>query len=302
MTDHRLPLPLNFCLEGFRLIRQRPKLILFWGIITLFGNGVGIGVAVALVGPALQSLVQALTAGDAKPEAVGRLLSSAMPGISVAVILSTLAGSVVTAAVCRAVSGDRDDRLGFLQFGLTELRLIFINLIMLALSLGLVVGCAMLADLFASLFAAVPGANEAFASLALMTSFGVGLWLNTRLSLNLAQSFATGRIDILGSFYLTRGYFRQLFFGYGLAILLAFAVLCLCSLVETAVITLLFGDVGKPDLVNLSAYLTPANVVDIVLSNGLVSPLLSAILQGAPVAAYYHIGRQGRGAQLPTQP
>ena len=277
---------LDFCLEGFRLIRQRPKLIAFWGIVTLFGNGVGIGLAVALAGPALQNLILALTGDAPTPEVLAGLMQSAMPGIAIALIMSAVAGSVVTAAICRVVAGGTDDRLGFLQFGTTELRLIFVNLIMLALTVAIIVACFILASVPAAIFMAVPGAMQAFAALAFMLSVGIGFWLHVRLSLNLAQSFDSGRIDMFGSFALTRGYFRKLASGYLIAFALGVFVQLMASQVMAAILTFVFGTPGKPDLANLTAFLTPVNVLDLVLSYGIISPMVSAILYGAPVAAY----------------
>ena len=120
------------------------------------GNGLGIGLAVDMAGPALQGLMWAL--GDAnKPEVVAGLMQSAMPGVAVAMIASAIAGSVVTTAICRAVAGDENDRLGFLQFGTAELRLIFINLIILVLPIPIVMACLLVVLLLPGALPAPPG-------------------------------------------------------------------------------------------------------------------------------------------------
>lgn len=279
-------LPLNFCLEGFRLIRQNPRLIAFWGTVTLFGNGVAILLAVALAGPSLQSLGKSIADAQMQPELLAMLLQSAMPGIGVFLVISAVTAGVIAAAVCRAVMGEDDAHLGFLHFGVSEVRLAMVNLLMTAFSIVIIFACFVIASIPAALFRAVPGATAAFAALAVMAAAGLVFWLRVRLSLNVAQSFATGRLDVFGSFSLTRGHFRQLAFGIVTAFVLAIVVEILCAQVTEAILTLLFGDITPPDLANLTAFLTPANTLNLILTHFIVSPLISAILYGAPVAAY----------------
>ena len=291
MPDVRQVLPLDFCLEGFRLIRQRPYLIAFWGTITLFGNAVAILLAVALSGPAIQSLATAATRAPLPPDLLLLLLQAALPGVAAFLAISAVTASVVTAAVCRAVAGD-SERLGFLQFGMREIRLCVVNLTMLVFSLAIILACFIVAGIPAALFTTVPGAMSAFAALATLAAAGLVFWLRVRLSLNVPQTFATQRIDIFGSFKLTRDLFRQLAFGYAGAFALAIVVELLCAQVTGAILMLIFGDITKPDLATLTAFLTPANTVDLVLTHLIVSPLVAAILYGAPVSAYARISGQ----------
>ena len=43
-----MALPFDFAFEGFRIIRERPKLIAFWGVVSLFGYGVMAFILIAL--------------------------------------------------------------------------------------------------------------------------------------------------------------------------------------------------------------------------------------------------------------
>lgn len=279
-------LPLNFCLEGFRLMRQRPQLIAYWGAVTLFGNLVAILLVVALAGPSLQGLAAMATSSKVQPDLFLVLLQSAVGGVAAFIAVTAVTASVVTAAVCRAVLGEEDERLGFLRFGMREVQQTVLYLIMTAFSIAIFFACFVLAGIPAAVFAAVPGAMPAFGALATVTAAGCIFWLRVRLSLNAPQSFVTGRIDVFGSFALTRGYFRPLAFGYVSAIALAIVVELLCAQVTGVVLIVLFGDIATPDLANLAAFLTPANTLDLILTHGIVSPLVLAILYGAPVAAY----------------
>jgi hypothetical protein len=63
----------------------------------------------------------------------------------------------------------------------------------------------------------------------------------------------------------------------------------LCGKIAMAILGFAFGDKAVsafPDVTSLHAYLTPQTITNDCLSNGLVMPLLLAILMGAPVAAY----------------
>ncbi len=121
-------------------------------------------------------------------------------------------------------------------------------------------------------------------------------WLRIRLSLNCVQSFDEKRITVFGSYAMTRDMFRPLLLGYVGTAVLMLVVLMLCLKIVEAVITVSFGTPSAPDMNSLQAYLTPANVVMMVLIDGLVCPLLAAIMHAAPAAAYLHLRQSHKPA------
>ncbi|HVZ29698.1 MAG TPA: hypothetical protein VG839_04850 [Asticcacaulis sp.] len=280
-----MALTFDFAFEGFRTIRERPKLILFWGATALFGNGLAVLVLVAFSGPALATMISIGT----KPveEAFARqLLGEIMPGIGAWLPVQLLTLAVINGAVCRAGLGEGDDRFGFLQFGFSEIRifLLFVIRLILAVAILFVTGVAISAG------AAVNPASETTLQMAgLVAAFCAVMWLEVRLSLSVPQSFATRRLDIFGSFALTRGRFWPLFWGYLAATGLGLCVTVLCSQIIEAILGVAFGTKAAealPDMTSLQAFLTPQTLTDQCLFNGLAVPLVMAILLGAPVAAY----------------
>lgn len=272
-----MPLSFDFALEGFRIIRQRPKLILIWGAITLFGNAVATVLMVALSGPALGQLISLLQNHVALDEnRMAGLADQLLPGMLCYAVANLLTSAVLTAAACRVALRPEDEGLGFLQFGLDEIRILVVNTVMAMMGLAVLVATTSLGSLL----------GEAGVAVGWVLGAGLVVWLYVRLSLNRAQTFATGRLDFGGSFVLSRGVFWPLLGGYILALLLAIVVVILCMQVARAIIVLGFSPILLPDYTSLRAYLTPVNIIGMILGGGLISPLLAAIAYGAPAAAY----------------
>ena len=294
-------LSIKFALEGFRLIRARPKLILFWGALNLIGSALMMMIVVMVSGPAIQGAISVLQtisdSGATDPNApslklaetaLAQHLQDAAPGMIYIMPINMILQAVLTCAVCRAVFTARDDAWGFLRFGLRELQILAVEIVMLALG-----GAALFAVLMvAGTIGAVMGA-AGMALAGMLGIFGGGgllIWVQIRLSLNRAQSFDTGRVDVFGSFLLTRDLFWSLFSGYAAALALAAIVYFLGGQIISVILEVAFGGpslkLPVADMSSLHSFLTPATIVERVLVDGLLSPLISAILIGAPVAAY----------------
>jgi hypothetical protein len=126
-------------------------------------------------------------------------------------------------------------------------------------------------------------------TLMMALGFAAIAWLQLRLSLNLVQSFATNRINVFGSFQLTRGRSIPLLGGYLLAYGLSMVVWYLSLTVMKGVLVLVFGqpkNATVPDTSSLSAFLTPQEVVLYVMLFGIVWTQIMAIIHAPSVAAY----------------
>lgn len=279
-----MPLSLDFALEGFRLIRERPKLIALWGSVTLLGSVVGMLLLVAFAGPLLTATyaIQAdIAAGKTATDmsALDKVAEQALPGVAMYLAISMLTSAVITTAVCRAVLERGDDSLGFLKFGLDEVRMLVVNIAMTLMSLVIFVVGGTLGTL----------AGAAGQMMGMIVSLGFIVWLRVRLSLNCARTFDSGRIDIFGSFAATKDNFSSLAAGYAVALVLALVVYFLCFKVVDAGLRLAFPAVGVPDTTSLHAFLTAPNIISMIAGGGIVEPLLLAILYGAPAAAYLRL-------------
>ncbi len=291
-------LTFDFAFEGFRIIRERPKLIAFWGVITLFGYGVMSLIMVHVAGPELAAFNTMLVNSPAMPGArfdqasVAQMMQPILLAGVFCLPVYLIMTSVLVCALCRVSLGETDDRLGFLAFGGQELRMIVVRAVTLALLIGLFGGICVVGG-FVGLLAssASPQAATGMQTLSGIVGLGAAIWLGLRLSLNGPQSFETRRIDIFGSFAMTNERFWSLFTGYATAMALAVVVRFLCDKIIEAIQVLslglkVTGDMIMPDLTSLSTFLTPESVIALVLTFVFIAPLMAAIQLGAPVAAY----------------
>jgi hypothetical protein len=274
----RMDLRLNFALEGFRLLRERPRLLAFWGMVSLFGCGICLLLLVAIAGPYYNDIL----AFNKKPDdmALAMKISPAIfTGLALCTPIYLVTSAILICAICRAGLGEENDRLGFLRFGLRELRVLIVQIITLFLS--------MLVLWASGLVLVLVGLGQQ--TLMMGLGFAAIAWLQLRLSLNLVQSFATNRINVFGSFQLTRGRSIPLLGGYLLAYGLSMVVWYLSLTVMKGVLVLVFGqpkNATVPDMSSLSAFLTPQEVVLYVMLFGIVWPQIMAIIHAPSVAAY----------------
>ncbi|EGF90328.1 putative membrane protein [Asticcacaulis biprosthecium C19] len=272
-----MALPFDFAFEGFRIIRERPRLILIWGAVALVGNGLMLAVVIHLAGPVLAQLMPLMAdRTTAEDPATVELASKILPAMAAYAAMELVLGAVLATAAARAALMPGDDRLGYLRLGLDELRMLIVHSFMLFMSLFLLLAGAAIGSI----------GGTAGAATGMFAAFGVILSLRIRLSLNGPQSFDRKTIDLFSSFALTRAEVWRLILGYLMAAALAFVVWYLCGKVIEAIVVLTFGTPGMPDPSSLQAYFTPANAAITVLSGAIVAPLLAAIVYGAPAAAY----------------
>jgi hypothetical protein len=285
-------LTFDFAFEGFRIIRERPKLIAFWGAITLFGYGVMSLIIVHMAGPAVAQTFAMFQSGKIDPETLNALNLQIAPAVALCAPVYILMSSVLVCAVCRVAFGETDDRLGFLAFGWQEIRIMAVRALSLIILFGVLTGISALAGLVGLLITA--GNAQAAAgiqALGFMAAIGVTLWLSIRLSLNGVQSFDLKRFDLFGSFTLTHNRFWSLFTGYATAFALAQVVAFLCDKIIEAVQVLALGlnvtgEIRMPDITSVDSFLAPTSVIATVLTFAFVMPLGISIELAAPAAAY----------------
>jgi hypothetical protein len=281
--------------EGFRLVRRHPLTAVFWslGYLVFFGLMFGVfGSGLASVMAATETLQQAEPT-TAELEALSRtylgLFGTILP-------LSLVLGTVLNAAVARAVVRPADKAFGFLRLGMDELRVFAVSV---ALSIVFVLVSFILfaiAGFGAGLSAAAsPGLGVLVGVLLFLPAVAVLIWLAVRLSLAVPITVAERRIALFDSFALTKGHSLSLL---GMAII-AFIMSMLVGLLFGVValpVTMLTGDINQLaalDGASTAQILNTAGpaIAGFVVVNAIASALQLAVLY-APFASAY-LGLKG---------
>jgi hypothetical protein len=253
------------------------------------------------MGPDLARL-QAVNAQGAKdPTQALALMGRLLPAYGLVLAVGLVFNSILGAAMIRSVLRPADDRFGFMRLGADEIRqmalagltfLVFmgayIAMVFALVILGIVVG----------LIARLAGGLIVF--LGVIGVIGALALLGVRLSLAPALTFDTGRIDLFGSWALTRGRFWPLFGTYLLAFAMIVIVYLLGLLVILALAAVMTGgnpltSMMRPDTRSLVAYFTPARLAQTALT-ACVTALVWPVALTPPTAIYRSLAPAGAAA------
>jgi hypothetical protein len=281
----------DFAFEGFRIIRERPILIAWWGALLLLN----LIICIFILAQAGVPLTEHMSLEKEAAEGIELIRQTG------AVLLAALIGmvfyAVMTCAVYRAVLGGYSPRYGYLRLGMDEVRqvvLIFSLVLMVLVVMMLSIVPLMILNGLLSLIAqAVAKALvPTVGSLVALAATLLNVWLAVRLSMVGVQSFDEKRLNLLGSLVLTRGRFWTLLGGFAVVFGLVLFVGILFYVIYMAIAAWITGveivtiaDVPTPDFSSLSALLSPVNAAYVAV-NTIVSPLTTALGVGAVAAAY----------------
>ncbi|MGZ3297960.1 MAG: hypothetical protein ACXU8O_03000 [Asticcacaulis sp.] len=290
-------LSLDFAFEGFRIIREKPKLVPFWGVILLIGNGLATVVMVAIGGPAMDRM--AAVSGTTDPAVLMTIYPTVMAAYALSAPILLVTHAIISCAAFRAVWGEKDDRFGYVRFGGQELRQIAVMVLYFLVYCGLI-----MADLItAGALGSIAGDKAvAVAPVLLMAGLVPVLGIMLRLSLCGVQSFDRNMIDLFGSWRLTRRQGWNLFGGYLVTAVMAAFVAILCMGIFGA-ITIAINNgswsavdqwffLARQDMTSLHAYLKPLMIAWLIVANAVIGPLIAALASGAQAAAYRTLAGQ----------
>lgn len=255
--------------SGFRAGREHFRTLLVW--IPILGV-ISLAMVVAMVvfgGPSIMAMQNLTPQAQSDPKATLEMLKPLGSLYAVLIPISLLYYGVLYSAVNRLILRPSDRRMAYFAFGADEIRQIILmvltGLFYFAVYLVGVIVIAVLAGVVSAAGGNAVGVTVAIlAGLALLVGFIV---LGVRLSLASAQTFATGKINVFGSWALTKGHFWPMLGAYLLATILAliaYAAVYALLMLGMVIIGGGFGAMGQvfsPDLTSLQTYFTPGVVI-----------------------------------------
>jgi hypothetical protein len=290
----------DIALEGFRITRERPRIILAWAVVALLFSLASTAMLITMAGSAfmeLKSLQTAAGSAPADPALVLSVFQRLAPAYGIILLLSLVYYAVLYAAGNRAVLRPEDRSFGYLSLGKAELLQAAAFFLLWLLFIGAYLGVA----IPTILLSVVIGVLIKMPAIPFVLSFIViicaMLWLFVRLSLTSAATFDTGRIGIGVSWRLTKGHFWPLLGAYVLAGVLLIVIALLTLVIIAALAAVLGGGLAavggmlNPNFSSLAAYLTPVILIQMVIS-AVVTAVSMAVMVCAPAYAYRQLRDQ----------
>jgi hypothetical protein len=274
--------------EGFRITRERPKVVLIWAVFS-FLVSVCSAIYLVSIGQEARAILEASAAEQAAdPQA----FLSTMGDMAPMAIMGLLVQCVMAAAVYRILLHPEDKGFAYLKVSMDELRLValtFIYVLLLACALAaivLVAGVVMAIASFAGPAAMLVGAAADLFFLGLL------FYSSIRLSLAPAITFAERRIAVFDSWRLTHGQFWRLLGAYVLAICGIMVISLLTVTIFSIVVAILAGGnieaAGKmfaPDQTSIASYFTPLTIAYLLVAGWLQALYYAVVI--APAAFAY---------------
>jgi hypothetical protein len=302
---------LEAALSGFRLVRERPKMLIVWTAVSfLFSLAEGV-FAAASCGPAVMRIFTiaeqanpVVAPANADTSVVASLLAQIGPTYVILLAATVAFYALFLTALNRGVFRPMQDRVGYLGLGKEEARQFGLLLMLTLVGLTVYAAMVLVAGVIAAVLAMAGAASAGLLMAIAVVVCGVGyVWL--RLSLASPLTFVTGRIDLFGSWALTRGHFWALARVYLLASSLAAAV----YLLGLTIIAMGFGaavgglahfaTLARPDLSSPAAVLAPPRLVLTLLQSILTALILPVVLCPA-MELYRGLGASAIAAPAPS--
>ena len=311
---------IDFAFEGFRIVRHRPVVVLYWGVVSLILSAAMQWIMVTMFAPIMDQMMAGAAGGQgtmSPAEATQQLaiFAKILPFYGLLLIGSIIYYAVMNCAVYRAVLGSKQSAFGFLRLGGDELRQVAVMLLFFLLFLVIYIAAILVASILGGIIMAIAtggGGAPAVAGIAVVViMLGVLcplVWFCVRMSLYTVHAFVTRKVDLFGSWKLTKGRFWILFGGYLVTFVMAMLVMALFWAIFAGVTaalglnaTEMFGKMmgmgGKPSYAAL--YRDPMMIGYTLSSAFFLSPLLIGLIAGAPASAYQALS--GRTLRLTAE-
>lgn len=274
--------PVTAALEGVRMTRRKPLVVLAWAAC-YFAMLVVLGLVVAFAfGGSVRADLALMSRTNDLRELVGiiaRRQGTLLPLIAFAVALQ----SVITVAIMRAVIHPDERRYAFMRIGKEEGRQFIVALVGWVVALVVTaLPSAVLVLVGAGLISlGAVQTNRWVEVLGAIAVAGLSIWFGIRLSLLSITTFAEGKLDLRRTWALTDRHFWHLLGMYAVA----FVLTLLVSVGQTVVAGLILAMSGGVSNLVMAALSGLANL--------LLAPFFftiqMVILTAAPARAYYDL-------------
>lgn len=288
----RTGLTIDAAFSGFRLVREHPRTIVIWAAICFVYSAAQGIFASATAGSGVMRILELANQANPDPNQVITTVAGIAPTYLVLVAVNMAFYAVFFAAANRAAANPSQDRFGYLALGAKELRQFGLITLLFLATFTLYLAFAIVASLIGALIAMLAGSAVGVSVAATLVALGLGyMWM--RLSLASPLSFATDRIDFLGSWALTRASQWMILRIYLLAFVLAIAVYIVGM---TLIITLMAAAAGgvqnlltiaSPDLTSVSQFVSPPRMILLAMQ-----AVLSALILPVALCPAVEIYRQ----------
>ena len=283
---------IDAALSGFRLVREHPWTIVIWTALC-FAYSAAQGIfASATAGSGVMRFLALANQANPNPDQIVTTVVGIAPTYLVLVAVNMAFYAVFFAAANRAAVSPGQDQFGYLALGARELRQFGLITLLFGATFTIYLALAIAASLVGAAVAMLAGAAVGVAVAATLVVLGLGyLWM--RFSLASPLTFATDRIDLLGSWALTRESQWMILRTYLLALILTVAVYIVGM---TLIITLMAAAVGgfqnlltiaSPDLSSVSQFVSPPRMILLAMQ-----AVLSALILPVAVCPAIEIYRE----------
>lgn len=278
--------PTDTAFEGFRIIRDRPGLILAWTGFYLLSL---LAMIIVLLVPNFGSLAAVEATGVQRD--FGELAARFGVSIYIAFPLAVIMPIMLVTAIYRTVLNPEDKGFAHLKISADELRMFLVSLLVIFIF-------AMASGIYGALVVVVAnnsgGLHRAVTVVGSLGGVVLLGWLAVRLALASVMTFAEHHFRLWAAWRLTQGQFWRLLLTLGLTILYAVGVVILALLFSLLLAKLtggftMMGRLASPDLSHLTPALALGLLGELLLQmalNTLLVVLVFVIFYAPPAAAY----------------
>jgi hypothetical protein len=280
--------------SGIRFVRERPRTVAIWAGAQLILSLVLGAIVVATMGPSLAQLQSFGRQPQTDPTQALAVLSHVLPLIALGLPVGLIINGVVYATVARAVLRPNDEGMGYIRFGGDELRQMLLMLLWFVVLIAAEIAgfvAVLIPTLIVSLISKPLAALGILFGLAVVAAFIYGV---VRLSLSSAMTFDKKRVELFGSWELTKGQFWNMLGAYALVVGLAIVISILVGIISFAVAAVLGGIGGMAAIFtgntvgSIGQFFAPA-VLAVTVIRALVTPLYWALFLMPPAHIYRHL-------------